>query len=122
MLSNVKKYFTELIQTPSVSGKETAILTYIKKHLAKLNIEYSLDEDYGLIARIPATKEKFPTIFFCSHVDTHPNAATPVFQMEQDVFTAEKGTSLGADDKAAVAAMLAAIDYFLCRTNSSWGD
>lgn len=63
MISNVKKYFTELIQTPSVSGKETAILTYIKKHLAKLNIEYSLDEDYGLIARIPATKEKFPTIF-----------------------------------------------------------
>ncbi|WP_255300963.1 hypothetical protein, partial [Listeria monocytogenes] len=34
MISNVKKYFTELIQTPSVSGKETAILTYIKKHLA----------------------------------------------------------------------------------------
>ncbi|WP_255300806.1 hypothetical protein, partial [Listeria monocytogenes] len=25
MISNVKKYFTELIQTPSVSGKETAI-------------------------------------------------------------------------------------------------
>lgn len=32
--------------------------------------------------------------------------------MEQDVFTAEKGTSLGADDKATVATMLAAIDYF----------
>ncbi|MBN9955818.1 M20/M25/M40 family metallo-hydrolase, partial [Listeria monocytogenes] len=121
MISNVKKYFTELIQTPSVSGKETAILTYIKKHLAKLNIEYSLDEDYGLIARIPATKKKFPTIFFCSHVDTHPNAATPVFQMEQDVFTVEEGTSLGADDKAAVAAMLAAIDYF-CAERTAHGE
>lgn len=31
MMSNVKRYFTELIQIPSVSGKETAILTYIKK-------------------------------------------------------------------------------------------
>lgn len=64
MMSNVKRYFTELIQIPSVSGKETAILTYIKKHLTKLKIEYSMDENYGLIARIPATKEKFPTIFF----------------------------------------------------------
>ncbi|MBC8830115.1 M20/M25/M40 family metallo-hydrolase, partial [Escherichia coli] len=80
-----------------------------------------LDEDYGLIARIPATKEKFPTIFFCSHVDTHPNAATPVFQMEQDVFTVEEGTSLGADDKAAVAAMLAAIDYF-CAERTAHGE
>ncbi|MBC1970205.1 M20/M25/M40 family metallo-hydrolase [Listeria marthii] len=121
MIANAKKYFTELIQIPSVSGKEKAILTYIKKHLTTLDVPYSLDENYGLIARIPATREKFPTIFFCSHVDTHPNAAAPVFQLEQDVFTATNGTSLGADDKAAVAAMLAAIDYF-CTEKTPHGE
>lgn len=40
--------------------------------------------------------------------------------MEQDVFTVEEGTSLGADDKAAVAAMLAAIDYF-CAERTAHG-
>ncbi|EAD5686416.1 M20/M25/M40 family metallo-hydrolase [Listeria innocua] len=112
MIANVKKYFTELIQIPSVSGKEKAVLTYIKKQITKLNIPYSLDEDNGLIARIPATAVKFPTIFFCGHVDTHPNAASPEFQVEDGIFTSLNGTSLGADDKAAVAAMLAAMDYF----------
>ncbi|MBC1979974.1 M20/M25/M40 family metallo-hydrolase [Listeria welshimeri] len=112
MKSNVKNYFTDLIQIPSVSGKEKAVLMYIKKHLTQANIAYSLDENYGLIARLPATAEKFPTIFFCSHVDTHPNASAPVFQIDHDHITSKNGTSLGADDKAAVAAMLASIDYF----------
>lgn len=62
-MSNVKRYFTELIQIPSVSGKETAILTYIKKHLTKLKIEYSMDENYGLIARIPLLKRNFQRFF-----------------------------------------------------------
>ncbi|MBC2254169.1 peptidase M20 [Listeria ivanovii] len=112
MTMNVKKYFMELIQIPSISGKEAAILAYIENHLIERDVEYHLDEKYGLIARIPATAEKFPTIFFCGHVDTHPSAEKPIVHIDEGKIRTENSASLGADDKTAVAAMLAAIDYF----------
>ncbi|WP_270998329.1 M20/M25/M40 family metallo-hydrolase [Listeria seeligeri] len=113
MITNVQKYFMELIQIPSTSGNETKILAYIKKHLEKLSVAYSSNEKYGLIARIPATAEQFPTILFCSHVDTHPNAQKPIVQIVDGKIKTENAASLGADDKTAVAAMLAAMDYFI---------
>lgn len=113
METNVKKYFMELIQIPSISRKEAAILSYIESHLTNLGVSFSLDESYGLIARIPATAENFPTILFGSHVDTHPSAEKPIVQIDEGKIRTENDASLGADDKAAVAAMLAAIDYFV---------
>lgn len=62
-----------------VFGKEIVILIYIKKYLMKLKIEYSMDENYGLIVWIFVIKEKFLMIFFCSYVDMYLNVVMLVF-------------------------------------------
>jgi tripeptide aminopeptidase len=113
--------FAELCQIESPSGREHACAQRIVTELQALGIEVHEDDagpaagsDCGnLLARIPGggsevpPTRKYPTVLFCAHMDTVPLQA-PVEPVLREGFweNANEGI-LGADNKAAVAVLLA---------------
>ena len=121
-MSDVLELFTELAAIPSPPGKERAVADRVSTYLAGLALEVDEDDagprigsDAGnLLARLPATSRNGGVaIFFCAHLDTVPPTAGIEPVVEDGVVRNAGGTILGADNKAAVAAMLAAVRRIL---------
>jgi len=104
--------FQALCRIPSPTGDERGVADWITRELAALGIAVE-EDDAGaavgsnagnLLARIPGSGER--TLMFCAHMDTVPLTA-PVDPVHRDEGweNANEGI-LGADNKAAVAAML----------------
>jgi len=114
---DVLALFTELAAIPSPPGEERAVADRVQRYLEDLGLEVS-EDDAGsrigsnagnLLCRLPATPGNGgEPIFLCAHLDTVPptGALEPV--VEDGVVRNAGGTILGADNKAAVAAMLEA--------------
>src|SRR5512133_3603873 len=105
--------FLDLAALPSPPGEERAVADRITAELRALDLD--VDEDGAgaaigssagnLYTRLTATAEGTP-LFLCAHMDTVPPTATIEPVVEDGVVRNAGGTILGADDKAAVAAML----------------
>ncbi len=104
--------FEALCRIASPTGDERGVADWVTRELAAQGIEVE-EDDAGpavrsnagnLLARIPGTSDR--TLMFCSHMDTVPLTA-PVEPVRRDGGweNANEGI-LGADNKAAVAAML----------------
>ena len=113
MPTEVLDLFCELAAMPSPPGEERAVADAVARYLRDCGLEAD-EDDAGaavgstmgnLYARLEPTAEGEP-IFLCAHLDTVlPTAAIePV--VEEGVVRNAAGTILGADNKAAVAAML----------------
>jgi tripeptide aminopeptidase len=112
---DVLDLFTELAAVPSPPGAERAVADLVTRYLRDCGLE--VDEDGSgpevgstignLYTRVEPTGEGEP-LFLCAHLDTVPptGAIEPV--VEDGVVRNAAGTILGADNKAAVAAMLEA--------------
>lgn len=111
--------FVELCRIESPSGRERACAQRVADELRKLGIEVSEDDaastagsDCGnLLARIPAHPVAAPDrrcVLLCAHLDTVPPQAPiePVLREDGWFENANDGI-LGADNKAAVAVLLA---------------
>lgn len=97
--------FFELARIDSPSGEEEKVAAYIKRWLASLSFSWKEDA----LGSILAYKEgKGKPMFFCAHMDTvEGRSIQPVIE---DGFIKSAGhTILGADNKAAVAAIMAAV-------------
>ncbi len=104
--------FEALCRIPSPTGDERGVADFITRELKALGIGVEEDEAGtavgsnagNLLARIPGQGER--TLMFCAHMDTVPLSA-PVEPVRRDGGwqNANDGI-LGADNKAAVAAML----------------
>ncbi len=108
--STLEKTFLELAAIDEVHPHENEILAYIKSRLETAEVPYQQDKTGNIVGRIPGA-EASEAIALVGHVDI----AAPLGG-RQVVLTAEAiktdGTGLlGADDKAAVAAMLELADY-----------
>jgi tripeptide aminopeptidase len=110
--------FTELAELRTPSGEERAAADRVAAYLRDLGLE--VDEDAAgaqidanagnLLCRIPRTNgDGGIPILLCAHLDTVPPAG-PVEPVvgEDGIVRNATGTILGADNKAAVAAMLEA--------------
>ena len=109
--------FLELAAIPSPPGEERAVADRVAAELGRLGLD--VDEDAAgaeidatagnLYARVDPTAAGEP-LFFCAHLDTVPpeGPIEPVVD-EDGVVRNAAGTILGADDKAAVVAMLEAV-------------
>ncbi|MDQ3875988.1 MAG: M20/M25/M40 family metallo-hydrolase, partial [Actinomycetota bacterium] len=116
-LPGVLTVFTELAAIPSPSGDEREAADRVGDYVRELGL--SVDEDDtgarigatagNLLARVEATEAGGVPLFFCAHLDTVPpeGALEPV--VADDVVRNGAATILGADNKAAVAVMLAAV-------------
>jgi tripeptide aminopeptidase len=113
---DVVELFTELAAMPSPPGDEREVADRVTEYLRRVGL--AVDEDDAgrqigsnagnLFSRIEPTGEGEP-IFLCAHLDTVPpeGSIEPVID-EEGVVRNAAGTILGADNKAAVAAMLEA--------------
>ncbi len=113
-MPEVLELFTELAAIPSPPGEERPVADVVSAYLRDCALDVDEDEAGAkvgssagnLYTRLEATASGTP-IFLCAHLDTVPpiGRIDPVVDDEGIVRNAA-GTILGADDKAAVAAML----------------
>ena len=107
--------FAELCAIPSPFGHEAACARRVREELESLGLHVSEDgaaaesgaECGNLLARIPGRTER--SVLLCAHVDTvpvHGPTVEPV--LVDDGWESAGETILGADNKAAIAVMLAA--------------
>ena len=106
--------FARLCEIESESLRERAMADAVTAELRACGLEVEEDatgeatgSDSGnLLARIPGPEER-RTILLCAHLDTVPLAAPVEVAREGGVFRNRNEAILGADNKAAVAVLLA---------------
>jgi tripeptide aminopeptidase len=107
--------FLELAAIPSPPGEERHVADRVTEELRSLGLQVdedetgpSIDSTMGnLYARLEPTAEGTP-IFLCAHLDTVPPEGPIEPVVEDGVVRNAAGTILGADNKAAAAAMVEA--------------
>jgi tripeptide aminopeptidase len=110
--------FTELAAIPSPPGEERAVADRVTQELRSLGL--AVEEDASgveigstmgnLYCRVepPATAGGM-AVFFCAHLDTVPPQGPIAPVVEDGIVRNAAGTILGADNKAAVVAMIEAV-------------
>jgi tripeptide aminopeptidase len=114
-LPEVAGLFVELARVPSPPGQERAVADRVVEYLRGLALPVDeddagprIDSTIGnLLCRIEPTAKGAP-LFFCAHLDTVPPEGPIEPVVAEGVVRNAGGTILGADNKAAVAAMLEA--------------
>src|SRR5919112_5124477 len=115
MPSEVVDVFTELAAIASPPGEERPVADAVARYLRDLGLSVN-EDDAGaavgstignLYCRVEPTGNGGGTpIFLCAHLDTVPPEGSLEPVVEDGVVRNAGGTILGADNKAAVAAML----------------
>jgi tripeptide aminopeptidase len=114
--------FTELAAIPSPPGSEREVADRVAAYLQDLGLEVSEDDAGGriganagnLLARLaPSSANGGTPIFLCAHLDTVQPTGPLEPVVEDGIIRNAGGTILGADNKAAVAAMLEAVRLIL---------
>jgi tripeptide aminopeptidase len=112
-VSDAVELLCELAAIPSPPGEERGVADVVLRYLQGLGLEPD-EDDCGprigstagnVYARIEPTAEGTP-IFLCAHMDTVPPDGDLVPVVEDGVVRNAGGTILGADNKAAITAML----------------
>jgi tripeptide aminopeptidase len=119
-MADIVELFSELAAIPSPPGEERRVADVVVRFLRDCGL--GVDEDDtgpavgstsgNLYARLEPTTGGTP-IFFCAHLDTVPPEGPIEPIVEDGVVRNAAGTILGADNKAAVAAMLEATRLLL---------
>jgi len=121
--------FMELVKIDSVSREEKEVADFLVQKLKDLGLEVRVDQagekvksnSGNIIARLRGDKNKATPIMFSAHMDTvvPGKNINPICDGEKIV--SDGKTILGADDKAAIAALLEAL-YIIKEKNISHGD
>jgi tripeptide aminopeptidase len=107
--------FVRLCEIESPSGRERELAQAVRAELGRLGVEVEEDDtaaetgsDCGnLLARIPGP-DGAPSVLLCAHIDTVPLDGPVEVAREDGVLRNRHEAILGADNKAAVATILAA--------------
>jgi tripeptide aminopeptidase len=114
--------FTELAAIPSPPGSEREVADRVAAYLQDLGLEVSeddtgdrIDANAGnlLVQLAPSGANGGTPIFLCAHLDTVQPTGPLEPVVEDGIIRNAGGTILGADNKAAVAAMLEAVRLIL---------
>ncbi len=116
MKVDVVEEFIRLASINSPSRREGPVAAYLIKRLREIGLDPSVDDSAALtgsdtgnvIARIPGNADG-PTILLCAHMDTVGPTEGMVPVLRDDVIYSNGKTVLGADDKAGIAMILAAV-------------
>lgn len=126
--SDALPLFLELAGLPTPSGEERAAADVVLRYLRDLGLDPE-EDDCGptigssagnVYVRLEPTAPGTP-LFFCAHLDTVPPDGELRPVVEDGVVRNAGGTILGADNKAAVAAMLAAVRRVLSENRPQAG-
>ena len=111
----LREDFVRLCEIESPSRRERAVADAICAELRGFGLEVEEDESAAetganagnLLGRIPGTEEGGPTVLLCAHMDTVPLAAPVEVVLEGGFLRNRNEAILGADNKVAVATVLA---------------
>ncbi|MBU1035400.1 M20/M25/M40 family metallo-hydrolase [bacterium] len=121
--------FMELVKIDSVSREEKEVADFLVKKLKDLGLEVIVDQagekvksnSGNIIARLRGNIKKATPIMFSAHMDTVvPGKKINPLVKEEKIVSSGK-TILGADDKAAIAALLEAL-HVIKENNIPCGD
>jgi len=109
--------FMELVRIDSVSGGEKEVADFLVKKLKGLGLEVTVDQagekvksnSGNIIARFKGNIKEATPIMFSAHMDTVVPGKNIKPVCEGDKILSSGKTILGADDKAAIAALLEAL-------------
>ncbi|MBR6534853.1 MAG: M20/M25/M40 family metallo-hydrolase, partial [Clostridia bacterium] len=115
------QYFYEISKIPRPSGSEEKIAQYLCDFAKKHGLEYYTDENRNVLINKPASTgyENAPAFCLQGHTDmvcekeissTHDFTSDPIQIYEKDGKLSANGTTLGADDGAAIGIMLALLE------------
>jgi tripeptide aminopeptidase len=116
LTSPIVDLFLELCAMPSPPGEERAVADRVTGELERLGLEWHEDDAAArlgsgtgnIVCRIPPTVDEGVPLFFCAHLDTVPVDGPLEPMLDHGVIRNVGGAILGADNKAAVVAMLEA--------------
>jgi len=107
---NLIKLFVELCEIPSPSLKEEKLSQKIMEIFRENSIFAEYDNFKNIIAKIPASKgcEKVPSLLLSAHMDVVGGSEEVNIRLSDDkkFIETDKTRTLGADNKAGVAAIL----------------
>ncbi len=98
--------FCTLAQIPSPSLKEEKVIAKILEIFKENNIEASTDEYGNIKAKVPATDPSKKSILLSSHMDVVGDDSPINLKLNGNIIETDKTRTLGADDKAGVAAAI----------------
>ncbi len=112
------RYFEEISRIPRGSGNEDGICDYLEKFAKENGIDCTRDAYRNILMRVPATEgyEGKPAVLLQGHTDmvceknadtVHDFLTDPIGLRVKNGWLYANGTTLGGDDGAAVALMLA---------------
>jgi tripeptide aminopeptidase len=112
-LSELRDLFVRLAGIRSPSREEREMADVVKSFLLDVGVEVEEDDTAAvtgcacgnLIVRVPGRGEG-TALALCAHLDTVPLERAPTVIVDDGVVRSDGETILGADDKAAVAALL----------------
>lgn len=108
--SSLINRFLELVQIDSPSGEEQEVSTYLKKWLQEKKFSFKEDAVGNILAHRDGVGE--PTLL-CAHMDT-VEPGRGIRPIVEDGFVKSSGdTVLGADNKAALAAIIVALEEYI---------
>lgn len=119
--AHIFSLFAKLTSIGSESMYEEDVSRFIKDYCGELGfpcVEDSAGEKTGgqcgnLFVTVPGKNCDLDPFIICSHMDTVMPGSNVVPQEEEDRFTSSGDTILGADDKAGIAATLAAVETLI---------
>src|SRR5947209_3427584 len=105
----LRRLFLDLVAFNSPPGEEREVSRFCAERLRDAGFVTQHDAAGNLIAQKAGTVTAAPRIFFSGHVDTVQPTGGLVVRENDGVFRTSGTTILGADDKAAVAEILEAV-------------
>ena len=116
--------FLDLARIHSPFGDESPVADYLQNRLDQLGFETTRDTVGNLIGTVASSRDFAPNLLFTAHMDcVYPGdgpPGEPVLHRSGDIGT-DGRNSLGADDKAGIAGILAALE-FIIRARIPHGD
>ena len=107
--------FLDLIRISSPSGREAQVAAYLTDRLRGLGFRDPVQDGAGnLMASLPAASAGAPNLLFTAHMDcVYPGSSAPVQPVlcHSGEIRTDGSNSLGADDKAGIAAILSSLAY-----------
>jgi len=121
--------FMELVKIDSVSREEKEVADFLVKKLKDLGLEVTVDQagekvksnSGNIIARLKGSVKKVTPIMFSAHMDTVVPGKNIKPICDGEKIVSDGKTILGADDKAAIAALLEAL-HIIKENNIPCGD
>ncbi len=119
MLGDNKKItelFIKLVKIDSHSGQERKLADFIIKKLKKLNLIVKQDKAGNIVARSKNFNKK-NSVLICSHLDTIKSNAGITPKIKKGVIYSDGKNILGADNKAAIAEVIHALEKIKNKKN-----